>query len=94
MSNKRRWTNEQLIESAKRSDSLSELIRNLGLSAKAPGNRQTVKKYIKELDVDISHLVGQSWVGTRKHKPELLRIDSADEARCPLCSRPWRKAER
>ena len=61
---KRSWTDEDLIVAVKSSDSYAETLRKLGISVKA-GNYKTIQKYIKILEIDVSHFSGQSWVKTR-----------------------------
>lgn len=63
--NKRKWTNEQFIEAVKNSLSYAQVIRALGLKP-AGSNYDTVKRKIKELNLDISHMTGAAWnVGER-----------------------------
>lgn len=58
--NKNKWTNEQFIEAIKNSLSYAEVIRKLNLKP-AGGNYDTVKRKIKELNLDTSHMTGQLW---------------------------------
>src|SRR5690606_10050897 len=64
----RKWTNEKLIQAVKESNSYSEVINKLGLKSKTAGNRSTIKKYIKILNIDISHFHSERF-GKRKSKP-------------------------
>jgi hypothetical protein len=57
---KRKWTDEQFIEAVKESLSYAEVIRKLG-SKVAGSNYDTVKRKIKELNLDISHMTGKAW---------------------------------
>lgn len=57
---KNKWTDEQLIEAVKNNFSYAEVIRALGLKP-AGGNYDTVKRKIKELSLDISHMTGSAW---------------------------------
>lgn len=50
-----RWEKENVQKAIKASVNYSECVRKLGLSGKAPGNRQTLKKYISKYDIDLSH---------------------------------------
>jgi ribosomal protein S27E len=50
----RQWNNEQLITAVRTSDTLKEAALKLGL--KLPGGYKTLKKYLKILSVDTSHL--------------------------------------
>ena len=52
---KRKWTNEQFILAVETSLSYAEVIRKLGLKP-AGSNYDTVKRKIKELDLNISHM--------------------------------------
>ncbi len=58
--NKRKWTDKQFIEAVKTSLSYAEVIRKLNLRP-AGSNYDTVKRKIKELNLDISHMTGQVW---------------------------------
>lgn len=63
--NKRKWTNEQFIEAVKNSLSYAQVIRALGLKP-AGSNYDTVKRKIKELNLNTSHMTGAAWnVGER-----------------------------
>lgn len=57
---KRKWNDEQFIKAVKSSLSYAEVIRKLGLKV-AGSNYDTVKRKIKELDLDTSHMTGQVW---------------------------------
>lgn len=65
---KRKWTDEQLIEAVKTSLSYAEVMRKLGLKA-AGSNYDTVKKKIKEYNLDTSHMTGQAWNQGDRYKP-------------------------
>jgi len=54
------YTESDIIEKAKQSRSLSDLIKKLGLRT-AGGNFGTIKKKLKILNVDTSHWKGQGW---------------------------------
>lgn len=60
MNNKKKWTDKQFISAVKSSLSYAEVIRKLNLIP-AGGNYSTVKRKIKELNLDISHMTGQAW---------------------------------
>lgn len=74
---KRTWTDEQFIEAVKTSTSYAQVIQKLGLRP-AGSNYDTVKRKIKELNLDISHMTGQGWnVGLKfipKHAKPLSEI--------------------
>ena len=62
---KRKWTDEQFINAVKTSLSYAQVIRKLKLKV-AGSNYDTVKRKIKELNLDISHMTGKVWnVGNR-----------------------------
>ena len=65
---KRKWTDEQLIEAVKSSLSYAEVFKKLRLKA-AGSNYDTVKRKIKEYNLDISHMTGQAWNQGTKYKP-------------------------
>ncbi len=72
--NRRSWTDQQLIAAVEDCDTITSVVERLGLSKTAAGNHGTVKKYIEELNLDTSHFVGQSWVGTRVFYPNKIAI--------------------
>lgn len=49
------WSNEDLINAIKSSFTKSEVLKKLNLSVRSSGNFQTIDKYIKKLNLDISH---------------------------------------
>lgn len=65
---KRKWTDEQLIEAVKTSLSYAEVMRKLELKA-AGSNYDTVKKKIKEYNLDTSHMTGKVWNQGERYKP-------------------------
>ncbi len=56
----KRYDKEKLEIAIKNSYSISGVLRYLGIIP-AGGNYRTVKKYIKEWNLDISHFTGQLW---------------------------------
>ena len=66
--NKRKWNNQQFIKAVKTSLSYAEVIKKLGLKV-AGSNYDTVKRKIKELNLDISHMTGKAWNKGNKFKP-------------------------
>lgn len=64
---KRTWTNEQLTEAIKTSFSKLEAIQKMGL--KIPGSYKVVNKYIRILNLDISHFTTQSERSIKSAKP-------------------------
>lgn len=61
----RSWTDEELVFAIKKSQSLAQAIKKLGLAANA-GSYRTVRRRIKVLDIDTSHLVGKSVSGAAR----------------------------
>ena len=57
---KRTWTEKQLKSSVKKSRSIRQILHTLGLK-EAGGNYKQIKKYIKEYNIDDSHLKGRGW---------------------------------
>lgn len=51
---RRKWTDQQLIDACKNNKTKAEVIRELGLVLR-PGNYSTINKYIHQLNIDISH---------------------------------------
>ena len=54
------YTEEQFIEAVSQSYSYSEVCRRIGISPKG-GNLKTIKRKIKELNLDKSHFTGSRW---------------------------------
>jgi len=57
--NKRSWKEEHLIDACITSKTKADVIKKLGL-ANRPGNYVTIDKYIKLLNIDISHFTGKA----------------------------------
>lgn len=66
---KRKWTDEQFIETVTHNSSIAGVIKALGLIP-AGGNYATVNNKIKELNLDISHFTGKGWNIGLKFKPK------------------------
>lgn len=64
---KRKWTDQQFIWAVKSSLSYAEVIRKLGLIV-AGSNYDTVKRKIKELNLDTSHMTNQGWNTGKRFK--------------------------
>lgn len=60
MTRKRTWTKEQLAKAVTVSFSYRNVLKQLGLR-EAGGNYDQVKKYVRELNLDISHFRGMGW---------------------------------
>ena len=56
----RSWTKKQLINAVAQSRSFRQALRRLGLRATG-GNYDQIKKYIRELSLDIGHFKGKGW---------------------------------
>ena len=56
----RNYTDEQIIENAKTSKSMAELLRSVGLKARG-SNFKTMRKKIEILCIDTSHWTGELW---------------------------------
>lgn len=52
---KRRWTDEDLIFYCQNSKNKTEVLKKIGLNFHNSGNYQTIDKYIKRLNIDVSH---------------------------------------
>lgn len=55
----RNWTDRDLVIALKDSDTISDALKKIGLQVR-PGNYDTIRKYIKKLNIDISHMSGKS----------------------------------
>ena len=60
MSKKRKWTEAQFIDAVNSSLSYAQVLEKLGLKI-AGSNYDTVKRKIKELNLDTSHMTGKAW---------------------------------
>jgi len=60
MAKKRTWTSDQLEDAVRNSTSYRQVLIKLGLR-EAGGNYDQIKKYVKELDLDVSHFKGKAW---------------------------------
>lgn len=86
---KRKYTDEQLIETIKKSFSLRQVLIELGLNPKGGGNYQALQNKIKELNIDTSHLKGQGWNKDRVSGPK-RDIEEYLLNRCPIHSHQLR----
>lgn len=72
----RSWSDEQLTEAVRKSSSIREVIRKLGL-VPAGGNYLQIKTRISNLKLDSSHFMGQAWnKGKKYHTNTRPQIDS------------------
>lgn len=73
---RRNYTEQQLIEAVRKSISVAEVLRNIGLRP-AGANYSNIKRHIAELELDTSHWKGQGWnrgrtIGPRRDLFEYL----------------------
>jgi hypothetical protein len=61
---------ETIKNSIEKSKSLAGTLANLGLTIYGGGNYQTLKKYISEHSIDISHFTGKAWNKGKKLPPK------------------------
>lgn len=62
------WSDGQFIEAVKTSLSYAEVMRKLDLKV-GGSNYDTVKRKIKELNLDTSHMTGKAWNQGDRYKP-------------------------
>lgn len=55
-----KWTKEQLVESAKKCQSIRQLLTCLGIIG-AGGNYRIINKFLKLYQIDTSHFTGRGW---------------------------------
>ena len=60
MGKKRKWTDAQFIDAVNSSLSYAQVLEKLGLKI-AGSNYDSVKRKIKELNLDTSHMTGKAW---------------------------------
>jgi hypothetical protein len=74
----KKWTDADLIKAVAESTTKSDVVRKLHLSVRSSGNYQTIDKYIKKLNLDISHFKSEVFGSIPKQKPlhEILIINS------------------
>ena len=65
---KRKWNDEQFIEAVKSNLSYAGVLRELGLKP-AGSNYDTVKRKIKELNLDTSHMTEKAWNQGKRFTP-------------------------
>lgn len=88
----RPYTIEELKEAAKISLSIGQLMDKLGVR-RAGGNYGTIKKRIKDFNIDVSHFTGQSWNKGKRSKTDdylswsTLRkmVLEKKENKCEIC---------
>ncbi|MBI4087771.1 HNH endonuclease [Candidatus Kaiserbacteria bacterium] len=57
---KRRWSEKQLMAAVRDSSSFRQVLAKIGL-VEAGGNYDQVKRYVRELSLDVSHFKGKAW---------------------------------
>lgn len=65
---KKKWTIEQFIDAVNNSYSYAEVITKLGLKV-AGSNYDTVKRQIKKLNLNTSHMTGKAWNQGVRYRP-------------------------
>ena len=65
---KRKWTDQDFVEAVRTSTSFAQVIEKLHLRV-AGSNYDTVKRKIKELNLDTSHMTGQAWNQGARYTP-------------------------
>lgn len=65
---KKKWAIEQFIDAVNTSYSYSEVITKLGLKV-AGSNYDTVKRQIKKLNLNTSHMTGKAWNQGVRYRP-------------------------
>lgn len=68
MGSKRKWTDDELIEAVNSSLSYAEALRKLNLKP-AGSNYDTLKRKIKEYNLNIDHMTGKVWNQGERYKP-------------------------
>ena len=66
MPKKRKYTDSQLVEAVKHSQSIRAVLKKIGLTP-AGGNYESIKKRISELKLDTSHFLGQGILKGKSH---------------------------
>lgn len=95
---KRNWTDHDFINAVKTSKSYAEVMRKLDLKP-AGGNYDTVKREIKRLKLDTSHMTGKVWNVGERYKPirnpiplnEILVKDSSYKSTYSLKNRLFKE---
>lgn len=64
--NKRKWTDNDLIEAVKNAFSIKDVLDSLSLKV-CGSNYATIKTHIRRLSLDTSHFLGQGWKKRKEH---------------------------
>ena len=78
----RSWTEEDMIDAIKNSETYADALRKVDLSVR-PGNYDTIKRFIQEKNIDISHMTGIacSKGGGRKKSLEEVMVKKSSYSR-------------
>ena len=77
---RRRWTNEQMIEAIKTSDSFADALRKVGLTVR-PGNYDVMYRFVSKHQLDTSHIERHRYKGGGR-KPIDLSTVLVEESPC------------
>ncbi|OQY31758.1 MAG: hypothetical protein B6I38_05405 [Anaerolineaceae bacterium 4572_5.1] len=66
MPRKRKYSDEELVNAVKNNQPIRSVLQEIGLTP-AGGNYESIKKRIRELDVDTSHFLGQAILKGKTH---------------------------
>ena len=65
---KRKWTDEDFVQAVNSSLSYAQVLRSLNLRV-AGSNYDMVRRKIRELNLDVSHMTGQAWNQGEQYRP-------------------------
>jgi len=75
MNKKRSWSENDLKNAVKKSKSIRQVLKLLGLKM-AGGNYTQINKYIKEYGINIKHFTGQAWnKGNKGNGKPRIKLD-------------------
>jgi hypothetical protein len=75
----RTWSDEELIEAVSKNTSIAGILRDLNLTT-SHGNYKTIKKFIKALGINTTHITGTSKkrIAKRKRPIEEILVENSD----------------
>ena len=89
-----KYTIQELKQAIENSVSYHEALGKLGINAQGGGAYTTIKKRVKELNIDISHFVGRGWniknkagIGNKEKPLSEILIENSDYNRTSLKKR-------